>query len=108
MVWDEAHHVASKTWATIAQAYPQATHIGLTATPMRLDGQGLKPWFDVLLEGPSTASLIAAGYLSPYRFFAPGVAPTLDGVHTQAGDFNRKELNDRMEASTVTGDCVAH
>ncbi len=108
VVWDEAHHVASKTWATIAQAYPQATHIGLTATPMRLDGQGLKPWFDVLLEGPSTASLIAAGYLSPYRFFAPGVAPTLDGVHTQAGDFNRKELNDRMEASTVTGDCVAH
>lgn len=108
IVWDEAHHVASRSWATIAQAFPHATHIGLTATPQRLDGQGLALWFDALIEGPSTADLIAQGYLAPYRFFAPGVAPSLDGVHRVAGDFNRKELNDTMDRSTVIGDAVSH
>lgn len=108
IVWDEAHHVASKTWADIASAFPRATHIGLTATPQRLDGQGLKPWFDELIQGPSTADLIAQGWLAPYRFYAPGLGPSLDGVHRQAGDFNRKELNERMEVSTVVGDCVSH
>ncbi len=108
LVWDECHHIASKSWATIAQAFPHAIHIGLTATPVRLDGHGLKPFFDVLITGPSTADLIRQGHLSPYRFFAPGIAPSLDGVHTQAGDFNRKELNAILEPSRVVGDCVAH
>jgi superfamily II DNA or RNA helicase len=108
IVWDEAHHIASRSWATIAQQFPHATHIGLTATPQRLDGHGLKPFFDVLIQGPTTAELIAHGYLSSYRFYAPGVGPTLDGIHTQAGDFNRKELSDVMEVSTVVGDCVSH
>lgn len=108
IVWDEAHHVASTTWSQIAQAFPRATHIGLTATPQRLDGQGLKPWFDELIQGPSTADLIAQGWLAPYRFYAPGLGPSLDGVHRQAGDFNRKELNAAMDSTTVVGDACSH
>lgn len=108
IVWDEAHHLASGSWSAIAALFPNVIHIGLTATPARLDGRGLGAYFDTLIQGPSTADLIHAGYLSPYRFYAPGVAPSLAGVHRQAGDFNRKELNDRMEHSTVVGDCVDH
>lgn len=107
LVWDEAHHLASKSWTAIAQAFPAAIHLGLTATPQRLDGRGLGTFFDTLLCGPTTAELIAAGYLAPYRFYAPG-AVSLDGVHRVAGDFNKQEVADVLDASTVVGDCVHH
>lgn len=107
IVWDEAHHVASKTWSAIAQQFPHARQIGLTATPQRLDGRGLGAFFDVLLQGPTTADLIAQGYLSPYTFFAPS-AVNLSAVHRVAGDYNKHELGAVMDNSTVVGDAVSH
>lgn len=107
VVWDECHHLASKSWSDIAEAYPAAIHIGLTATPQRLDGKGLASYFDTLIEGPTTADLIEAGWLSPYKFYAPG-AVNLAGVHRVAGDYNKHELSLAMEASSVVGDAVSH
>lgn len=106
IVWDECHHIASKTWSDIAQQFPQALHIGLTATPQRLDGQGLGAHFDTLILGPSTADLTAQGYLSPYRFYAPG-SVDVSGVHRVAGDYNKREVASTMQASTVVGDAVS-
>lgn len=106
LVWDECHHVASKSWAALHEAYPDAVHIGLTATPARLDGRGLGPWFDVLLEGPSTADLIQQDWLAPYRLIAPPTRLDLSGVHTVAGDYNRKEADTAMTGSTVMGDAL--
>lgn len=107
IVWDEAHHLASKTWATLAQQFPAAIQIGLTATPQRLDGQGLAPFFDALILGPSTADLIAQGYLSPYTFYAP-TQTDLSAVHRVAGDYNKREVADTLGQSTVVGDAVGH
>lgn len=107
LVWDECHHLASSTWSAVAQLFPQAIQIGLTATPQRLDGRGLGPFFDQLLCGPSTADLIAAGHLAPYTFFAPS-GVNLAGVHRVAGDFNKQEVSHVMDESTVVGDCVGH
>lgn len=107
IVWDEAHHVASKTWADLAQRFPHAHQIGLTATPQRLDGRGLGAHFDALIVGPSTADLIAAGHLSPYQLYAPS-AVDLSAVHRVAGDYNKRELSDTMQHSTVVGDAVGH
>ena len=108
IVWDEAHHIASKTWSTIAAQFPQATHIGLTATPQRLDGRGLGAHFNTLIQGPSTADLIRDGWLSPYTFYAPSARLDLAGVHRVAGDYNRHELAGAMEKSAVVGDAVSH
>lgn len=107
IVWDEAHHTAATTWDEIHAAYPNAVHIGLTATPERLDGRGLGRWFKDIVLGPSTAWLIENGYLAPYKLFAPST-PDLDGVHTIAGDFNKKELAAAMGRSSVMGDVVTH
>ena len=107
IIHDEAHHIAAVTRAEIHEQFPDALHVGLSATPERLDGTGLGKWFKNLVIGPSVASLISEGYLSPYRLYAPA-GPDLDGVHTTAGDFNRKELAEAMRRSTVTGDVIAH
>lgn len=110
IVWDECHHLAAAGWAAVRERYPAAIHVGLSATPQRLDGRGLRPWFDDMVCGPSPAWLIEQGFLAPYRLFAPpaAVAVTLDDVRTSGTDYNRGELAAAMDKSTVTGDAVAH
>jgi DNA repair protein RadD len=105
IVWDECHHVASASWSAIAAAVPQVYHLGLTATPQRLDGKGLRAHFDQLILGPTVAELIADGYLSDYRLFAPGTINT-DEMHRVGGDFNKAEVATAMQSSTVVGDAV--
>lgn len=105
VVWDECHHLASASWSAIAAALPQAVQIGLTATPQRLDGRGLGAYFDALLCGPSTADLIAAGWLAPYRLYAPAVFDA-SKLHKVAGDYNKAEVTEALGKSTVVGDAV--
>lgn len=107
LVVDEAHHSVAGSWDAILAAYPDAKVIGLTATPERFDGKGLRSHYDVIVEGPTTASLIAAGHLSPFDYYAPG-KPDMVGVRTTAGDFNRGDLDDLMDKPKLIGDVVEH
>jgi DNA repair protein RadD len=107
IVWDECHHLAAASWGAIFAAYPDAVHVGMTATPERLDGTGLGKYFERMICGPSTGELIRQGYLSPYRLFAPNMVD-LTGVHMVGGDFNKRELNDAMQRSAVVGDALGH
>jgi DNA repair protein RadD len=106
-VWDEAHHLGAKGWRRIMDAWPDAVHVGLTATPERLDGKGLDECFDAMVQGPTTAELIAAGFLSPYRLFAPS-RPDLSGVATRAGDYASDQAAAAMDKPTITGDAIQH
>ena len=105
IVWDECHHLAAKTWKIIYEKYSDATHIGLSATPIRLDGKGLCDWFKDIVCGPSVSELINQGWLSPFKIYAPKT-PDLNGVHHLAGDFNKKEIENVMNKPTVTGDAI--
>ena len=57
LVWDECHHVAAQSYRDIAAQYPDAWHLGLTATPERSDGVGLRDAFDEMVVGCSIAEL---------------------------------------------------
>lgn len=107
MVWDECHHIAAGSWAKIRQAFPDAYHIGLTATPQRLDGKGLREWFSEIVMGPSVSWLIENNFLSKFRLYAPAGIKTED-VSIQMGDFNRAELEAVADKPTITGDAIQH
>lgn len=107
LIWDEAHHTASASWSKIMDAFPDAVHIGLTATPERLDGKGLGKFFDTIVEGPSVEWLIENGFLAPYRMFAPST-PDLQGVRTVAGDYNRADVEEAVSKPQIIGDAVSH
>lgn len=107
VVVSNCHHVPAKTFGQVAASYPDAAHLGLSATPCRLDGAPLSQYFDHIIEGPPTSELIQKKWLSPYKLFAPGKLD-LSGLHTTAGDYNKKELADRMKQSSVCGDALAH
>lgn len=107
IVIDEIHHAASKTLSTLIEAFPNAVILSLTATPWRLDGRGLRPWFEKMVLGPPMSWLIENGWLAPYRMFCPSQLDLSD-VHITAGDYNRGELSAAMGKTTVVGDAVAH
>lgn len=107
LIWDEAHHIAAASWSRIMDHYGDARHVGLSATPERMDGTGLGKFFDAMVTGPRVADLIADGFLSPYRLFAPS-APDLKGVRTVAGDFDKSSLSAAMERPKLIGDMVGH
>lgn len=103
---DEAHHAVARDWTELLD-YWDCLQIGLSATPERLDGQGLGDRFDVMLRGPTVRWLIDNGFLSDFKYYAPG-KPDLTGVHTTGGDFNRAELADVMGDADLIGDVVRH
>lgn len=107
IVFDETHHIGAATWDHLFHAFPAAKILGLTATPWRLDGQGLGRWFGTMVEGPTTAELIAEGSLSEYRLFAPAT-PDLSGVATAAGDYQRGALAKAMDKPQIVGDAIGH
>lgn len=107
IIWDECHHVASKSWTKIFQTFPNAFHIGLTASPIRLDGAGLGNYFQRIVHGPSVSWLIENGFLAPYKIFAPSKINT-QGLHSRMGDFLTDELSALVDRPTITGDAIKH
>lgn len=107
VVFDEAHHISAAKWSTVAAWASQAVHIGLTATPERMDGTGLRPWFDSMVMGPTVRWLIDHGWLSSYTLFGPPTAD-LSRVRTKLGDFDQEQVADVMMKPTVVGDVIEH
>jgi len=113
IVVDEAHHLTiDSTWGRVLARWPRARVLGVTATPIRLDGRGLGShadgFADRLILGPSTADLIDSGSLSRYRAYGPPMQANLDGVRTRAGDYARDQLAAAMDVPQIIGDAVSH
>lgn len=102
---DECHLALAKTTMDVLAGYPDAIKIGLTATPCRGDGRGLGEMFDDLVLGPSIPELTALGFLVPTRYFAPST-PDLEGVGIKMGDYNQKQLGERMDDPVLIGDVI--
>ena len=107
MIVDECHHAPARTYQDIIDAYPNATLLGLTATPCRGDGRGLGGIFETMIEVPQVAELINQGFLVGSRVYAP-VDPDLKGVRTVAGDYHEAQLAERMDRPKLVGDIVTH
>lgn len=108
IVIDEAHHAVAGSWRKIIDLMPNAKILGVTATPIRTDGQGLNDVFDDLVIGSSMSSLIDMGYLVRPIVYAPPTAVDLTGVRKRGGDFDQTQLADRMDKPTITGSAVEH
>jgi superfamily II DNA or RNA helicase len=87
--------------------FSAAKVLGVTATPVRLSGEGLIECFETMILGPTVLDLVRLGALCPVRVFAPPTIQT-DGLHTRMGDFVKSELTAVTDTATVTGDAVAH
>lgn len=107
IVWDECHHCGAASYERLMARYPQAYHLGLTATPQRLDGRGLGRYFEHMVSGPNVAELIEQGFLSDYIAFQPP-GPVLVGIKQRGGDYAQDELTSIMDKPRITGDAIQH
>lgn len=100
---DEAHLSISKTWFKLFERVPNAYVLGLTATPIRMDGKGLNNYYQNLVEISNIDKLTSLRHLVPARVFAP-VQPNLKGIPKRLGDFDKTLLESTMKK--VSGDIV--
>lgn len=72
IIIDEGHHVCAAQYRRLIASYPSAMIIALTATPYRLDGEGLGSCgFTKIVHGPDTYELTEDGVLCPVRVYIP-------------------------------------
>ena len=108
IVIDEAHHAVAGSWRKVINAYPQAYRLGVTATPERLDGKGLRDCFDELITGPGTWDLTQMGHLAPCKLFCPPTSTDFRKLRVLGGDFRKDDAEQAMKTAELMGDAVEH
>lgn len=108
VISDEAHLAMAPTWLRILQHFRSAWHLGMSATPCRLDGKGLGEFYDQIVYGPSVRELTDRGYLSPCRVFAPAPANDVAMIKKSGSDFNMDDAARLLDKAAITGSAVAH
>ena len=107
IITDENHHSKASSYMTIYKAFPKAHRVGVTATPVRLDGSGLADVNDELIIGVDAKWLIDNHYLAPYDYYAPSLVD-LTGIKTVRGDFDSKSAEKIMLKKAIFGDVIAN
>lgn len=113
IIIDEAHHATAGSWRTIIDAFPAARVLGVTATPIRTDGLALGVddggVFETMVVGPQKQQLIDAGYLAPAIVYGPPQQRLdLSDVDVVDGDFDKSQLEKKVDEPVIIGDAVDH
>jgi ATP-dependent helicase IRC3 len=105
LITDEAHHATASTYRQVYQmlreANPNMRHLGVTATPIRADGEALREVFQETAFKYDIRYGVQHGYLVPLRVLGISTAISLRGVRSTAGDFNQSQLAKVMETDNA-------
>lgn len=100
VVWDEFHKVRTgnlmfdRVYKFLA---PETRHVGVTATPDRGDDIGPPEDFKHLAFDYDIGTAVEDGFLvRPYQVYEDAGAVTLDGCSETDGDFNARDVAQRM------------
>lgn len=92
-------HVVYKARDALAEIYPHAPVIGLSATPFT---KGLGVFYRDVVEMISMRWLIDNGYLSDYSAFAPDI-PDMSGVKRSGDDYQADSAAEVMQEGQLVG-----
>jgi len=111
IVIDECHLSAAKSYMDVLAAWPEARVLGVTGSPVRLDGKGLGRHaggsFDTMVQGISIKELIDQGYLVKPAVFASKQQIDLSGVKKIGGDYDADAMAEVMDKPVITGSAIA-
>lgn len=107
VVVDEAHRGLSRSMKKLLDEYRArgSKVLGMTATPIRSDGQGLGRLFTDMVCTPDIAELTGMGFLVPMEYYV-GIIPDTKGVQLVAGDYSQDELQRVLDQDLLVGDVV--
>lgn len=107
IITDENHHSIAQSYKRIYEHFAGVPRVGVTATPVRLNGDGLGDVNDKLITGVSAKWLIEHNCLAPYDYYAPDVAD-LTGLHVSHGEYMAADIEKAMVKNTVFGDVIKY
>lgn len=107
IITDESHHGLAKSYRTIYDYFSDVLRLSFTATPIRLNGEGMGDVNDLLIEEIDAEWLIANGYLSPYKYYAPKLIDDDVLKISSMKEFTSKSVDDAI-GKVIYGDVVAH
>ncbi len=104
-VFDESHFGAAALGKVIDHYKKKgAWVIGLSATPWKMNGQGLGIWYNKMVVGKSVRWLMDNGRLSNYRYFYGRTNEDFAALNKKTD----KEVAEFMESrKVIIGDCVS-
>ena len=94
IIVDEFHHAAAPTYQKLLSYYQPKILLGLTATPERMDGKSILPYFNYRIAAEiRLPEAIDRKLLCPFQYF--GVTDTVDlnTLKWSAGGYDREELS---------------
>jgi superfamily II DNA or RNA helicase len=103
IIIDECHHAKAETYTALWTKFPSAKILGVTATPVRLSGEGFDDIFDDLITSQPLKYFIDNGYLVPIKHFVCS-NPNLSSVKQSKGDYVTKMLTEVMMDNSVMSD----
>lgn len=110
IVIDEAHLSAAASYKAILAAWPDALVLGVTGSPIRLDGKGLGRHaggsFDVIVESIGIRDLIDEGYLVRPAYFGSKEKIDVSGIKKIGGDYDSDALAAIMDKPKITGSAI--
>ena len=105
LIVDETHHVTAKTYLdiikTLQDANPDLRILGVTATPMRTDGDGLRKVFSKVSFRYNIKDAIRFKALCPFTALAVELPPvTVRSTSTEDG-WNQEEMGNALDYDNV-------
>lgn len=103
IIVDEFHHAAAPTYQKLLSYYSPQILLGLTATPERMDGKSILPYFNNRIAAEiRLPEAIDRKLLCPFQYF--GVTDTVDLDHLKwaAGGYDKGELSRVYTLSGMT------
>lgn len=106
IIIDEVHHAPADTYKNILEHFMPQILLGLTATPERMDGKSILPYFNNKITAEiRLPEAIERKLLCPFQYF--GVTDNIDlsNLRWERGGYNRDELSKvytRQDAEAIT------
>jgi superfamily II DNA or RNA helicase len=94
IVVDEFHHAAAPTYQKLLSYYQPKILLGLTATPERMDGRSILPYFNNRIAAEiRLPEAIDRKLLCPFQYFGVTDSIDLDDLKWARGGYDRTELS---------------
>ena len=108
IIVDEFHHAAAPTYQKLLAYYQPKILLGLTATPERMDGKSILPYFNNRIAAEiRLPEAIDRKLLSPFQYFGVTDTVDLDSLKWANGGYDRTELSNLYTLSGAVANCRA-
>lgn len=102
---DECHHLAAKSYRALFDHFEPEYFLGLTATPERMDGDSILPYFNNKLAAEiRLPEAINRKLLCPFQYFGVADSVDLSTLKWTRGGYDKSELENVYVLSRAIAD----